>query len=207
MQDKRNYENLIELIEIVIDLNDKLYEPVMKKRYDYSYSRANIDYKSIIKYTKSKTLYIRNSQYTRLALIKIESIQQRKENNFKKKRNNKKKKICYEYDKAYHFLKNCRSKVMLRRTINIMSRVTFEKKKSLKNRDKTQNALKTYSKENDFVMIEDELTSFIKYIKNEKNIAIAKKRLTSSKESCSNTNKIIIDSKDNKNKEIKENIV
>ena len=34
MRDERAYEILDELIEIFIDFNDKLYERVMKKRYD-----------------------------------------------------------------------------------------------------------------------------------------------------------------------------
>ena len=34
MRDERTYETLDELIEIFIDLDDKLYERVMKKKYD-----------------------------------------------------------------------------------------------------------------------------------------------------------------------------
>ena len=34
MRDERDYESLAELIEIVIDLDNKLYERVMKKRYN-----------------------------------------------------------------------------------------------------------------------------------------------------------------------------
>ena len=34
MKDERNYENLQKFIEITIEFDDKLYERVMKKRYD-----------------------------------------------------------------------------------------------------------------------------------------------------------------------------
>ena len=34
MRDERDYKSFAEFIEIVIDFNDKLYERVMKKRYD-----------------------------------------------------------------------------------------------------------------------------------------------------------------------------
>ena len=34
MRDERNYKNLTEFIKIVIDLDDKLYKRVMKKRYN-----------------------------------------------------------------------------------------------------------------------------------------------------------------------------
>ena len=54
MRDERNYENLAEFIEIVIDFNDKLYEQVMKKQYDQFRNRAELIYKSTAKYAKSK---------------------------------------------------------------------------------------------------------------------------------------------------------
>ena len=34
MRNERNYKNFAEFIEIVIDLDNKLYERVMKKRYN-----------------------------------------------------------------------------------------------------------------------------------------------------------------------------
>ena len=34
IRDERDYKNLAKFIEIVIDFDDKLYERVMKKRYD-----------------------------------------------------------------------------------------------------------------------------------------------------------------------------
>ena len=44
MRDGRNYKNLAEFIEIVIDLDNKLYERVMKKRYDQFKDRAKFIY-------------------------------------------------------------------------------------------------------------------------------------------------------------------
>ena len=34
IRDSRTYENLIEIIEIAVDLDDKLYERAIEKRYD-----------------------------------------------------------------------------------------------------------------------------------------------------------------------------
>ena len=34
MCDERDYENFIEFIKIVIDFDNKLYEQIMKKRYN-----------------------------------------------------------------------------------------------------------------------------------------------------------------------------
>ena len=54
MRDERDYESFAELIEIVIDFNNKLYKRVMKKRYDQFKNRAEFIYESTAKYTKSK---------------------------------------------------------------------------------------------------------------------------------------------------------
>ena len=54
MRDERDYEDLQELIEITIELDDKLYERVMKKRYDHSKDKAELIYESAVKYVKSK---------------------------------------------------------------------------------------------------------------------------------------------------------
>ena len=72
MRDERDYESFAKFIEIVIDLNDKLYERVMKKRYNQFKSKAKFIYKSTAKYAKSKQrLYIKNSEYIELALMKL----------------------------------------------------------------------------------------------------------------------------------------
>ena len=47
MRDERTYENLQKLIEIVIDFDDKLYEQIMKKRYDLSNKDTNIFYEAL----------------------------------------------------------------------------------------------------------------------------------------------------------------
>ena len=69
---ERDYKSLAEFIKIVIDLDDKLYERVMKKWYDQSKSRAKFIYESAVEYTKSKQqLYIRNSEYIEFASMKL----------------------------------------------------------------------------------------------------------------------------------------
>ena len=106
MRDERDYESLAEFIEIVIDLDDKLYERVMKKRYDQFKDKAEFIYESAAEYAKSKQQsYIKNSEYIELALMKLDMTHRRKEKNSK----NKKKKLCYECEKTDHFVKNCRN--------------------------------------------------------------------------------------------------
>jgi len=50
MRDGRNISDMFDLIEVAIDLDDKLYKRVMKKRYDQFRERAGIFFESTIKY-------------------------------------------------------------------------------------------------------------------------------------------------------------
>ena len=71
MRDKRNYKNLAEFIELVIDLDNKLYKRIMKKRYDQFKNRAELIYEPAAKYVKLKQQsYIKNSEYIELASMK-----------------------------------------------------------------------------------------------------------------------------------------
>jgi mannitol-specific phosphotransferase system IIBC component len=50
MRDNKNISDIFNLIEVVIDLDDKLYKRAMKKRYDQLHERAEIFFESTIKY-------------------------------------------------------------------------------------------------------------------------------------------------------------
>ncbi len=50
MRDGKFISDMFDLIEVVIDFDDKLYERAMKKRYDQSYKRIEIFFESTIKY-------------------------------------------------------------------------------------------------------------------------------------------------------------
>jgi len=50
MRDSKSINDMFDLIEVAIDLDDKLYERVMKKRYDQSRERAEIFFESTIEY-------------------------------------------------------------------------------------------------------------------------------------------------------------
>ena len=54
MCDERNYESLAEFVEIIIDFNDKLYERLMKKRYNQFRDRTEFINESTAEYAKSK---------------------------------------------------------------------------------------------------------------------------------------------------------
>ncbi len=50
MRDDKSINDMFDLIMIVIDFDDKLYERAMKKRYDQFKERARIFFESTIEY-------------------------------------------------------------------------------------------------------------------------------------------------------------
>jgi len=50
MRDDKFINDMFDLIEVVIDLDDKLYERAMKKRYDQFHERARTFFESTTKY-------------------------------------------------------------------------------------------------------------------------------------------------------------
>jgi len=125
MRDGKSISDMFDLIEVAIDLNDKLYERVMKKRYDQSRERAETSFESTIEYhskeSRSSQKYS-NSDYRESASMKLDSTQYRKEKNSRGKQDSKSK-TCYSCDKSSHFARDCRSKnLMISRQINAMLR-------------------------------------------------------------------------------------
>ena len=129
MRDEWIYETLNELIEIFIDLDDKLYERVMKKKYDEELkerveiylNRLSSSYFEEFDFDKGRRI----DEHVDIVSIKLNfTIRFNKGKNPKAKRNNmKKNKTCYLCGKSSHFAKNCRSrKMMPQRQINAMLR-------------------------------------------------------------------------------------
>jgi len=50
MRDEKIFNDIFDLIEVVIDFDDKLYKRAMKKRYDQFRERARIFFELIIEY-------------------------------------------------------------------------------------------------------------------------------------------------------------
>jgi hypothetical protein len=92
MRDGRFISDMFDLIEVAIDLDDKLYERAIKKRYDQSRERTEISFESTIEYylegSRSNQKYS-NLNYRGPASMKLNFTQQRKEKNSKRKQGNK----------------------------------------------------------------------------------------------------------------------
>jgi hypothetical protein len=57
MRDGRSISDMFDLIEIAIDLDDKLYERAIKKRYDQSRERTEIFFESTIEYYSKESRF------------------------------------------------------------------------------------------------------------------------------------------------------
>ena len=119
MRDEQTYETLDELIEIFIDLDDKLYERVMKRKYDekprekvkiYS-SRLSSSYFEGSNFDKER----RVDELVEIVSMELDfAIRFHKGKNPKVKRDNMRKdKTCYSCGKSSHFAKDCRSRGMM----------------------------------------------------------------------------------------------
>jgi hypothetical protein len=125
MRDGKSISDMFDLIEVAIDLDDKLYKRAMKKRYDQFRERAETSFESTIEYhlkeSRSSQKYS-NSDYRESASMKLDSTQYCKEKNSRRKQDSKSK-TCYSCDKSSHFARDCRSKnLMIPRQINAMLR-------------------------------------------------------------------------------------
>jgi len=57
MRDERNANDIFDFIEIIIDLDNKLYKKVIKKRFDQLYKRIEIFFELTIEYSQRESRF------------------------------------------------------------------------------------------------------------------------------------------------------
>ena len=124
---EKNVMIMQKFIETTIEIDNKLYERVMKKHFDDSRNKVDIYTKNLKKYRKemsyqSKT--INKINYLNLMLIKLNFFQKNKRINLKrdkKKQSKESNKVCYNCDKSNYFARNYRSRsIMSQQQINVL---------------------------------------------------------------------------------------
>ncbi len=92
MRDGKFINDMFDLIEVVIDLDDKLYERAMKKRYDQPQERAGTSFGPAIEYRQGgfrPNQKYSNPDYRGPAPMELDSTQRRKGKNPRGKQGNK----------------------------------------------------------------------------------------------------------------------
>ena len=109
MRDNAAYNDLNILIEWSVDIDNKLYKQVMKKKHDDSNTdRSEIYMRGISK--KNKESYYRTSNLYKCESIKLD-ITEKKKSQFERSKFKRKKisMTCYVCDKSNYIARNCQS--------------------------------------------------------------------------------------------------
>jgi hypothetical protein len=125
MRNEKFIENLNIMIEMTIDLDDKLYKRVMKRRHQNhrsSRKKFYVDHESHEYNNKKNSRQCQEQNFYEHTSMKLNVVKRKRSRiNDKKQEKGKKIKSCYICDKEDHFAKNCKSKnnMIRRQQINI----------------------------------------------------------------------------------------
>ena len=119
MRYEKNISTFENFIETAIELNDKLYERVMKRRHTERQLDRTENYISNRVFETS-----RKQRHDETMFMKLNAMLSKKSKNNEKKSFDKKKKstACYACGKEGHYARNCRSKNVVRRQFNMILR-------------------------------------------------------------------------------------
>ena len=161
------------LIEITISIDNKLYKQNIEKRYNQSYRKSEISFKSVVRnYTKRD--YFKkysNPDYCKSVSIELNFIQQRKKKNQKEKQNNKNSKTYYLYNKSDYFARDCCLKnLIILQQINTILKEIFDNQNNIRKQTDTETNISEIELNNNYYLIEnsDQLQKILDIILSDK---------------------------------------
>jgi hypothetical protein len=114
MRNEKFIENLNIMIEMTIDLDDKLYERAMKRRHQnhrLSRKESYVDHESHEYINKKNSRQRQKQNLYEHTSMKLNIVKKKRSKaNDKRQKREKKIKSCYICDKKDHFARNCKSK-------------------------------------------------------------------------------------------------
>ncbi len=171
---RRTLNNIFDFIEVAIDLDNKLYKKVIKKRYNQFREKAEIFFKLTIKYQQKKfcsNQKYSNSDYYRFVFIKLNFTQQYKKKNSREKQNNKFQKTYYLYSKPNYFARDCRLQNLINcRQINTILKEIFDSQNNIRKQIDTETNIFETESNNNYYLIEnsDQLQKILNRILSDK---------------------------------------
>ena len=117
MRYEKNINTFEDLIEAAIELDDKLYERVIERRHIKRQLDRAEDYVNNRVFEAS-----RKQRHDKTIFMKLNAMLSKKSKNNEKKLFDKKKKgtACYACGKKGHYARDCRSKNVIRRQLNMI---------------------------------------------------------------------------------------